>query len=152
MIPTVARRTISAELARALIDAAEAKARALGFAISTTVVDESGVMKAYARMDGAALVAEGASRKKALTAVGFGLPTGEAWHAFIKDDPILLHGAPQLDHFILLGGGLPIRVDGQLVGAIGVSGGHYHQDEACARAALEVIGCGEAQPEPRSAG
>ena len=144
MHATFVRRSLSAELARALLDAAEAKASALGLAISVTVVDESGVLKAYARMDGAALVAEGASRKKALTAVGFGIPTGEAWHSFIKDDPILMHGAPQLDHFILLGGGLPIRVEGQLVGAIGVSGGHYHQDEACARAALEAVGLGGA--------
>ncbi|MEQ1505247.1 MAG: heme-binding protein [Myxococcota bacterium] len=142
MVKTFQRSSITAALARALIEGAETRARAIGLAISTTVVDESGVLKAYARMDGAALVAEGASRKKALTAVGFGLPTGAAWYEMIHRDPILLHGAPQLDQFILLGGGLPIRVDGQLVGAIGVSGGHYEQDEDCARAALAALGLG----------
>lgn len=137
---TFERRSIAASLARALIAAAEDKAAEIGLAIATTIVDDSGVLKAYARMDGAPLVAEGASWKKARTAVGFGLPTGAAWHGFIKDDPILLHGAPQLDDFILLGGGVPIVVDGTMIGAIGVSGGHYHQDEACARAALQSLG------------
>lgn len=136
---TFQRASITAELARALIAAAEAKATEIGLAITTVIVDESGVLKAMSRMDGAALVAEGASRKKALTAVGFGMPTGEPWHNFIKDDPILQTGAPQLDNFILLGGGIPIMVDGAMVGAIGISGGHYHQDEVCAKAALAVL-------------
>ncbi|MEO0602801.1 MAG: heme-binding protein [Myxococcota bacterium] len=139
MEPTYPRASITAELARHLIEAAEIHARSLGLAITTAVVDESGVLKAFSRMDHSPLVAGGASHKKARTAVGFGIPTGEAWHDFIKDDPILTQGAQQLDDFILLGGGLPIVHDGQLIGAIGVSGGHYTQDEACARAALECL-------------
>ncbi|MGB1274804.1 MAG: GlcG/HbpS family heme-binding protein [Nannocystaceae bacterium] len=136
---TYQRASITSELARAMIDAAEAKATEIGMAITTVIVDESGVLKAMSRMDGAALVAESASRKKALTAVGFGMPTGESWHNFIKDDPILETGATQLENFILLGGGLPIQVDGAMVGAIGISGGHYRQDEVCAAAALAVL-------------
>lgn len=136
---TYVRPTITAELAHEMIRRAEAKARELGMAVTTVIVDESGVLKAYSRMDGAALVAGGASNKKAKTAVGFGMPTGDAWHDFIKGDPILMHGAQQLDDFILLGGGMPIVVDGAMVGAIGVSGGHYQQDEQCAKAALELV-------------
>lgn len=41
--------------------------------------------------------------------------------------------------FTLLGGGVPIQVEGQTVGAIGVSGGHYTQDEACALAAVAAL-------------
>ncbi|MEQ1564181.1 MAG: heme-binding protein [Myxococcota bacterium] len=142
MAHTYQRQSITSELARTLIAGAEERARQLGMAIAVTVVDESGILKAYARMDGAPLVAEGASRKKALTAVGFGLATGAAWYEMIHRDPILLLGAPQLDDFILLGGGVPVSVDGQLVGAIGVSGGHYQQDEDCARSALQAAGLG----------
>ena len=40
----------------------------------------------------------------------------------------------------MFGGGLPLRVDGAMVGAIGVSGGHYDHDEACALAALAAVG------------
>ena len=139
MTPSYTRASITAELARALIAAAEQKAAEIGLKISTTIVDESGVLKAFGRMDGAPLVSIDASRKKAVTAVGFGLPTGDTWYGFIKDDPILLHGAQHLKDFILLGGGAPVVVGGALVGAIGVSGGHYHQDEACVRAALALL-------------
>jgi uncharacterized protein GlcG (DUF336 family) len=137
---TFPRSSITATAAAALIDAAEAEARQRGLAIVTVIVDESGVLKALRRMDGAPLVSIGAAHKKALTAVGFGMPTGRAWHDFIKDDPILLHGAASLPDFTLLGGGSPIAIGGAVVGAIGVSGGHYSVDEACVQAALSVLG------------
>ncbi|MBK8262684.1 MAG: heme-binding protein [Nannocystis sp.] len=139
MRTSISKQTISSELAHALIAAAEREGAAIGLPIAVTIVDEAGVLKAFSRMDGAALIAVTASRKKALTAVGFGIPTGESWHNFIKDDPILLHGAQHLDDFILLGGGSPIVVDGAVIGAIGVSGGHYHQDERCVAAALALL-------------
>ena len=131
--------SITLAAAAAAVEAAEAKAAELGMAIATTVVDHSGVVKMFSRMDGAVLVASDASYKKARTAVGFGMPTGKPWHDFIKDDPILSGGAPALEDFILLGGGSPVYVDGALVGAIGVAGGHYSKDEACAQAALDAL-------------
>lgn len=137
---TLQRPTITATAAAALIEAAERHAAAIGLAIVTVVVDDAGHMKAMRRMDGAALVAIEVAGKKARTAVGFGMATGRAWHAFIGGDPILAAGAPSLPDFTMLGGGLPIRVEGALIGAIGVSGGHYDQDEACALAALAALG------------
>jgi uncharacterized protein GlcG (DUF336 family) len=134
------KRSISLELARRMLVAAEEKATGLGIRIATTIIDESGVLKAFGRMDGAPLIAVSASHKKALTAVGFGIPTGAPWYDFIKNDPILLHGAPSLENFILLGGGYPIRWGNDLVGAIGVSGAHYEQDSECAKAALALLG------------
>lgn len=139
MTPTFVQHSITSELSFALIAAAEARATELGMGIATWIIDGSGVLKAFSRMDNAPLVAADSARKKALTAVGFGMPTGETWHAFIKDDPILAGGAGQLEHFILLGGGAPIRVDGVLCGAIGVAGGHYSHDEKCVEAALSVL-------------
>ena len=136
---TYALTTLSLAAAAKAVDAAQAKAGELGMAIATTVVDHSGVVKLFSRMDGAVLVASDASYKKARTAVGFGMPTGKPWHDFIKDDPILSAGAPALEDFILLGGGSPIYVDGALVGAIGVAGGHYSKDEACAQAAVDAL-------------
>ena len=132
-------QTLTLGAAAAAVEAAQAKAAALGMAIATTVVDHSGVVKLYSRMDGAPLVAGDASYKKARTAVGFGMPTGKPWHDFIKDDPILSGGAPALEDFILLGGGSSIYVDGALVGAIGVAGGHYSKDEACVQSALDAL-------------
>jgi uncharacterized protein GlcG (DUF336 family) len=134
------KTSITASLATEMIMAAVQRATELGLCIAVAVVDESGVMKAYLRMDGAPLVAVSLSRKKALTAVGFGLSTGEQWHNFIKDDPILFEGVQAIDDFTLLGGGIPIKIDGQLAGAIGISGGHYKQDAACAEAAMALLG------------
>jgi uncharacterized protein GlcG (DUF336 family) len=120
-------------------EAAIAKAIEIGITISLTIVDGAGNVKYYIRMDNAPLIASDISRKKAITAVGFGMPTGEAWHNFIKDDPILNNGVQNIQDFMLLGGGMPIMVDNQLAGAVGVSGAHYSQDEACATAALSVL-------------
>ncbi|MCA9701513.1 MAG: heme-binding protein [Myxococcales bacterium] len=136
---TFEKRSLQINAAKKIIKHAEAKAEELGMKIAITIVDESGVLKAFSRMDGAPLIAVGASRKKAVTAVGFGLSTGSAWYEFIKDDPILMHGAQSFDDFTLLGGGLAIIVDGQIVGAVGVSGGHYSHDEQCAKAGLAAL-------------
>lgn len=136
---TFVKQSISCSLAHRMISAAEHKARELGLHIATAVVDESGLLKAFSRMDGAPLVAAGVAVKKGVTAVGFGMPTGKPWHDFVKDDPILLHGFQSIDQFTMFGGGFPVYVDGLLVGAVGVSGGHYSKDEECARAALAVL-------------
>jgi len=136
---TFTRASITAAKAAAMIDACEAEAAVRGMAIVTVVVDESGLTKAMRRMDNAPLLAMGAAHKKAYTAVGFGMATGRPWHDFIKDDPIPIHGAQSLTDFTLLGGGFPIVVNGVIVGAIGVSGGHYTADEACAQAGLAVL-------------
>ena len=133
------KKSITALLANQMIEAATKKAQEIGFSIAVTIVDESGNLKAFSRMDNAPLISIDASRKKAVTAVGFGFPTGDAWYNFIKDDPILNDGAHNLKDFILLGGGSPITIDGAIVGAIGISGGHYKQDEECMNAALSIV-------------
>ncbi len=135
----IEKRSLSADAAKKMIMAAEAKARETGIFISTTIVDEGGVLKAFSRMDNSPLICSDASRKKAVTAVGYGMPSGESWYNYIKDDPILFNGIQQFTDFILLGGGMPVFSEGSLIGAIGISGGHYKQDEACCQAALDAI-------------
>jgi uncharacterized protein GlcG (DUF336 family) len=97
------------------------------------------VLKAFSRMDGAALLSVQIAQDKAYTAVGFGMPT-DGWHEFIKDDPPLADGAVGgIDRLVIFGGGFPIKLGDQLIGAVGVSGGHYTQDMEVARAGLAVI-------------
>lgn len=134
----ISKKSISAELADRLLEAARTKAVELGLAVAVAIVDESGIMKAFSRMDGAPLMAVGMALKKALAAVGYGLPTGAAWHDFIRTDPILIEGVRSINDFTMLGGGSPVKSAGEVIGAIGVSGGHYSQDEVCAAAALAV--------------
>ena len=140
MAATFERPSVTTELARAMIEAAEQKAAQMGHAFAIAIVDDSGVLKAFSRMDGAALLSVQVAQDKAYTAVGFGMAT-DAWHDFVKGDPPLAMGAaPGIDRLIVFGGGYPITVGEAVVGGIGVSGGHYSQDMECARAGLAAIG------------
>ena len=134
------KASISSETAHRMIGAAEQKARGIGHPMVIAIVDEAGVLKAFSRMDGAALLSVQVAQDKAYTAAGFGLST-DAWHDFIKNDPPLAAGATGgIDRLVIFGGGYPIKVGEQIVGAIGVSGGHYSQDMEVAQAGLAALG------------
>ena len=139
MAATFERSSVTAELARAMIDAAERKAAEMGHPFVIAVVDESGILKAFVRMDGAALLSVQIAQDKAYTAAGFGLST-DGWHEFVRDDPPLAMGAaPGIDRLVVFGGGYPIKIGDAIVGGIGVSGGHYTQDMEVAQAGLAVV-------------
>jgi uncharacterized protein GlcG (DUF336 family) len=134
------KRSISSEAAHQVIAAAERKALEIGTPMVIAIVDESGVLKTLSRMDGAALLSVQVAQDKAYTAAGFGLATDQ-WHDFIKNDPPLAAGATAgISRLVIFGGGYPIKVADQIVGAIGVSGGHYSQDMAVAQAGLAALG------------
>jgi uncharacterized protein GlcG (DUF336 family) len=135
---TFEKASVSSELAQRMIAAAEDRATEIGHPMVIAVCDESGVLKAFSRMDGAPLLSVQVAQDKAYTAAGFGMAT-EGWHDFIKDDPPLASGAVGgIDRLVVFGGGYPIKVGDQVVGAIGVSGGHYSQDMDVAKAGLAV--------------
>ncbi len=140
MADVIDKQSVSTELARRMISAAEARADEIGTPMVIAVCDESGVLKAFSRMDGAALLSVQIAQDKAYTAVGFGMAT-DAWHPFIKDDPPLAAGAVGgIDRLVVFGGGYPITIGERIVGAIGVSGGHYSQDMEVAQAGLSAVG------------
>ena len=89
-------------------------------------------------MDHAPLLCIGISQDKAYTAIAFGKPTSE-WYPMIKDEPQLLNGIVHTPKLVIFGGGFPIKVDGKVIGGIGVSGGSAEQDELCCEAALKLI-------------
>jgi uncharacterized protein GlcG (DUF336 family) len=139
MAATFERPSVSTELARTMIEAAEKQAAEMGHPFVIAIVDESGVLKAFSRMDGAALLSVQIAQDKAYTAIGFGMST-DAWHEFVKDDPPLAMGAATgIDRLIVFGGGYPITIGGAVVGGIGVSGGHYSQDMEVAQAGLSAV-------------
>ena len=137
---TITKRSVDLATAEKAIEAAAAKARAMGLNMSIAIVDEAGDLCAFRRMQGTPRLTIDIAINKAYTAASFGMPT-HAWWNFIKDDPPLLHGITHTPRVIVFGGGYPIIDNGQVVGAIGLSGGHYSQDMECARAGLEAIGC-----------
>lgn len=139
MAKTLPLQTISEEAALMLIQAAENKAREMKKSMVIAVCDEAGNLKAFSRMDGAPLLSVDIAQNKAYTAISFGMPT-HAWFEFIKNDPPLLHGITHTPRLVVFGGGYPVKLNGHIVGGIGVSGGHYSEDQQCAEAALKALG------------
>jgi uncharacterized protein GlcG (DUF336 family) len=132
------KRSITLDAAERLIDAAVAKAKELDLLVCVIVLDESAILKAFRRMDGAPLMSVDAVESKAYTAL-LGLPTHEFYES-IKDDPALMAGVPEIPRATVFGGGLPIRSGDAIIGAIGVSGATAEQDIECAEAAVAVLG------------
>ena len=138
MTNLITKHGISSELAQKMVNAAMAKASDLGVSENVTILDDGGNLKAFARMDGASIPTIEIAQRKAYTAL-FGVSTQDFFN-FIKGDPSLLAGIPTLDHVAAWGGGFPIKVNGEVVGAIGVSGAPTVQNDIdCARAALVLV-------------
>src|ERR1700686_3887884 len=134
----VNKHSISFELAQRMVNAAVAKARELGVSENVVILDEGGNLKAFGRMDGAPLPTTEMAQNKAYTAL-LGVSTQDFFN-FIQSDPSLLAGIPTLARMAAWGGGFPIKVNGELVGAIGVSGAPTVQNDIdCARAALVLV-------------
>ncbi len=132
------KHTITMQAAESMIRAARDAADGMGKPMAIAVTDEAGHLIAFARMDGAPLLAVELAQDKAYTAISFGIPS-HAWHDFIKDDAPLNTGIPHVRRLVVFGGGYPIMVDGEMVGGIGVSGGHYTDDMKVAEAGLAAL-------------
>ena len=138
MADLVKKYSISAELAQKMVDEAVAKATELDVAENVAILDDGGNLKAFRRMDGAPILCIEIAQNKAYTAL-FGVSTQDFFD-FIQGDPALLAGLPTLARVAAYGGGFPIQVEGDIVGAIGLSGAPTVQnDEDCARAALALL-------------
>jgi len=111
-----------------------------GYRVSVSIVDRAGVLRAMARADGAGPHTVDSSRKKAYTAASFRRPTTELAE-LISKVPTLQALREMNDQVLILGGGLPIEIGGEIVGGIGVGGAPgAHLDDACAQAGLDAIG------------
>ena len=138
MANVVTKHSISSELARQMVDAVVARARELGVTENVAILDDGGNLKAFSRMDGASIPTIEIAQNKAYTAL-FGVSTHDFFQ-FIQRDPSLLAGIPTLARVAAWGGGSPIKVNGEVVGAIGVSGAPtVENDIDCARAALALL-------------
>jgi uncharacterized protein GlcG (DUF336 family) len=138
MTNVIKKHSISSELAQKMVNAAVAKARELGVSENVVILDDGGNLKAFSRMDGAPIPTIEMAQNKAYTAL-LGVSTRD-FFKFIQSDPSLLAGVPTLSRMAAWGGGFPIKVNGELVGTIGVSGAPTVQnDEDCAKAALALV-------------
>ena len=131
-------RNMSLELANQLAASGVAACLDKGYAVSVTVVDRAGSVRAVQRADNAGPHTLEASRAKAFTSASAKSPTLAMMEGAQKNP-----GAANLVHipgFLLLGGGVPVKLGNEVIGAIGIGGAPGgHLDEQCANAALEKV-------------
>jgi glc operon protein GlcG len=143
--PLITRSRVLLNLAgaEAILAGAKPKAAALGLKVNIAVVDDGGHLLAFARMDGARPASASTALTKAVTAATFRQETG----------PLPPKGAPDLllnlslqnaalaggGKLTTLKGGVPVVIDGQVIGAVGVGGGTGEQDAEVARAGIGAL-------------
>ncbi len=117
-----------------------------GYRVSVAVVDRAGVLRAMGRADGAGSHTVDSSRKKAYTAASLRRPTSELADLIMKV-PTLQALRDMNGEMLILGGGLPIEISGEVIGGIGVGGAPgAHLDDTCAQEGLDAIGAAPKVP------
>jgi uncharacterized protein GlcG (DUF336 family) len=124
--------------ADAVLAAARNAAEDTGTAMNIAVVDAGGNLKAFTRMDGAWLGSIDISIKKARTARYFDMPTGSIGELSQPGGP-LFNIEVSNGGLITFPGGLPLTVDGQIIGAVGVSGSTVENDHKVASAGADAL-------------
>ncbi|WHZ29627.1 MAG: putative heme-binding protein [Nitrospira sp.] len=140
---------LSLGVANKAIQAALEACKKDGYRVSVSVVDRAGVLRAMGRADGAGPHTVDSSRKKAYTAASVRRPTSELADLITKN-PSLQSLRDMSGDILILGGGLPIEIGGEVVGGIGVGGAPgTHLDDACAQDGLDAIGAAPKVPMPK---
>lgn len=134
------QQVISLEGARKAVEGAVAKAQELGVAVNIAVADAGGNLVSFDRMDGAALMSASIAQDKAISVVSFkGLATHQWMELFEGDDESVGRGIPHRPGLVIFGGGIPVLVDGELIGAVGCSGGSSEEDRLIAEAGAAAV-------------
>lgn len=138
-MPLRSSRTLTLTGATTVLQAALARAGELGVAVNIAVTDSTGGLLTFARMDGAFAHSGPIAQDKARTVCGFaGIPTDELY-AGIAAEPAVRDGIALRAGIAAFGGGMPVRVAGELVGAVGVSGASAEQDRDVATAGAAAL-------------
>ncbi|SDT00832.1 GlcG/HbpS family heme-binding protein [Bradyrhizobium canariense] len=124
------------EKAQKIIEAGIAKAKEIGQPMNIAVVDVGANLTAFMRMDGAWLGSIDIAINKAFTAKAFDISTLELGRNSQPGDQFFGIYVSNHDRVMIFAGGVPIKMNGKVVGAVGVSGGSGEQDQAVAEAAI----------------
>ena len=142
-MPFVTTQRLTTGGAKSMLAAAIAKAEEFGIAVTVAIVDAGGHMLVLERMDGGRFHTVHSSTTKAVTSASNKRPTttkGAQGQVLDTLHAIGLSLAAGPARWTAMEGGFPILVDGQCLGAIGVSGGDWKQDEDIAKAAILAVG------------
>jgi len=135
----VSKKILTMEMAVKAALAAVKQCEQDGFKVSVAIVDSAGLIKTQLRADGAGPHTLDSSRRKAYTSSSLRGPTQQYAELLVKSPD--LHSLAHInDSILLLGGGFPIKLNGEFVGGIGVGGAPGIKfDEVCAREALKAL-------------
>jgi uncharacterized protein GlcG (DUF336 family) len=125
--------------ARRVIAAAEEKAQEIGQPMNIAIVDQGGNLVAHVRMDNAWIGSIDISINKAWTARAFDISTKELAENSQSGDQFFGIHVSNNCRVMIFAGGIPLKRGGEVVGAIGVSGGLGKQDQAVAEAGVEAF-------------
>ena len=131
--------SINLETARKIIAAAEKKAVEIGQPMNIAIADAGGNLIAHVRMDNAWIGSIDISIKKAWTARAFDIPTKDLAENSQSGDQFFGIHASNNGRVMIFAGGIPLKRDGKVVGAIGVSGGDGKQDQMVAQAGADAF-------------
>jgi uncharacterized protein GlcG (DUF336 family) len=131
---SVLGRPVTLNAALAVIEAARKRAEKIGVAMNIAVVDDGANLVAFMRMDGAWLGSIEIAQDKAYTARAFDISTKELASMSQPGKPLFGIAETHRGRVIIFAGGIPLQADGQIVGAVGVSGGTPDQDHEVAEA------------------
>jgi uncharacterized protein GlcG (DUF336 family) len=136
---TTAGNGVTLDVARRVIDSARRAAESIGVAMNIAVVDQGNNLVAFDRMDGAWLGSIDIAMGKAYTARAFNMSTKDLAPLCQPGESLFGIHASNNGRLIVFPGGIPLTRDGEVVGAIGVSGGAVEQDQAVALAGAEAF-------------
>ncbi|WP_105422412.1 MULTISPECIES: GlcG/HbpS family heme-binding protein [Neorhizobium] len=130
---------VSLDDARVLIAGARAKAEQIRVPMCIAVTDESGQLVAFERMDGGKVASTVIAQDKAFTAAGARRTTESYGFASQPGTPAYGINSAIGGRLVVVAGGLPIIVGGEVVGGIGLSSGTPAEDSACAQAGVDLF-------------
>ena len=125
--------------ASAIMRAAEAKAREIGVDMDIAITDDGGNLLMFHRMDNAKITSIDIAIGKAFTAAAARKSTRDYGETSAPGGPSYGIHVSNQGRFMIFAGGLPIFVDGQIVGGVGCSSGHPDQDETVAQAGIDAL-------------
>lgn len=132
--------TLTLSDARRIIQAGEQKAAELKIPYNIAVVDAGGALISHVRMDGAWLGSIDISINKAFTARAFDMSTDELSKASQSGESLFGINTTNADKIVIFGGGMPVKVNGAVIGAVGASGGSVENDIKVVQAAVAAFG------------
>ena len=130
-------RRLSIDDARLLIEGAEEKSREIGIPMCSAVTDEAGNLLAFTRMDGAKISSIDIAISKAFTGAAAKKGTHEYNQLAVPGKPTFGIHVTNRGRFSIIGGGLPIIINDEVVGGIGISGGTADDDLIVAQGAVD---------------